>query len=48
MLEVARKENLPGTVHISTPSALGVNSIGLAADGTTLWSENFKRESMIG
>ena len=47
MLSVARKEGLPGTVHISTPSSHGVNSLGVAADNTVLWSENFKRESVL-
>ena len=44
MLDTARKEGLPGTVHISTPSASGVSSLGIAADNTVLWSENFKRD----
>ena len=47
MLDVARKEGLSGTVHISTPSPAGVNSVGIAADGSVLWSENFKRESVV-
>ena len=46
MLEVARKEGLPGTVHISSPSAVGCSSIGIAADNTVLWSESFKRDTM--
>ena len=45
MLDVARKEGLPGTVHISTPSPVGVNSVGIADDNSVLWSENFKRDS---
>lgn len=47
MLETARKNSLPGTVHISTPSANGFSSIGTAADGTVLWSDNVKRDSIM-
>jgi len=38
MLEVARKEGIPGTVHIATPTAVGFTSTGYAADGSILWS----------
>jgi len=38
MLDVANKEGIPGTVHIATPSAIGFNSTGYAADGSVLWS----------
>ena len=46
MLEVAREKGLPGTVHISRPSFNGVSSLGVTADGTVLWSENFKRDNI--
>jgi len=38
MLDVAKKEGIPGTVHIATPTSVGFNSTGYAADGTVLWS----------
>lgn len=38
MLEVAKKEGIPGTVHIATPTATGFYSTGYAEDGTVLWS----------
>jgi len=44
MLDVAKKEGIPGTVHIATPSATGINSTGYAADGTVLWSGADNRE----
>jgi len=47
MLDVARKEGLPGTVHISAPSYNGFSSIGTAADGSVLWSDNIKRDSIM-
>ena len=43
MLNEARKAGLPGTVHITTPSITGVNSVGTAADGTVLWSMDQSR-----
>ena len=46
MLDVSREKGLPGTVHISRPSFNGVSSLGVTADGTVLWSENFKRDNI--
>ena len=43
MLDEARKQGISGTVHISSPSLTGFNSVGTAADGTVLWSENESR-----
>ena len=44
MLDVARKQSLPGTVHIATPSLAGFNSVGTAADGTVLWAQDQSRD----
>jgi len=43
MLDVARKQGISGTVHIASPSLTGMQSVGYAADGTVLWSENLSR-----
>lgn len=40
LLEEARKNGISGTVHISTPSFGGLNSVGTTADGAVLWSES--------
>ena len=44
MLRVARETGISGTVHISPPSFAGFNSVGTAADGTTLWSQDQSRD----
>jgi len=44
MLNVARKAGIAGTVHIATPSFAGFNSVGTAADGTMLWSQEISRD----
>jgi homoserine kinase len=40
MLDIAKEHGISGTVHIATPSAGGMNSTGIAEDGTTLWTNN--------
>jgi homoserine kinase len=45
MLKEARNQSIPGTVHISPPSAVGVSSIGTAADGTILWYNEQSRDA---
>ena len=44
MLRVARQTGISGTVHISPPSFAGFNSVGTAADGTVLWSQDMQRD----
>jgi len=43
MLKVAHEQGIAGTVHISSPSLTGFNSVGTAEDGTVLWSESMTR-----
>jgi hypothetical protein len=45
MLKEARNLSLPGTVHISPPSVVGVSSVGTAADGTILWYNEQSRDA---
>jgi len=40
MLDVAKREGIPGTVHIATPSSVGVTSSGFSADGQRLWGDD--------
>jgi len=41
MLDVAKREGLPGTVHIASPSNIGCVTSGFTADGTKLWGDEF-------
>jgi len=45
MLTEARNQSIPATVHISAPSALGVSSVGTAADGSILWHNEQSRDA---
>ena len=44
MLGAARRSGIAGTVHIATPSFAGFSSVGTAADGTVLWSQDQSRD----
>jgi len=43
MIETGKENDISGTVHISSPSTLGMVSVGTAKDGSILWSESVSR-----
>ena len=46
MLEIGRQSGITGTVHIASPSTMGVTSVGVTSDNSVLWSESFKRDDV--
>ena len=43
MMKLAKEQGISGTIHITTATNSGLNSVGTSANGKELWSEKMSR-----